>query len=45
LADDLNLDLILMDIRLRGTIDGIEAAETIRREYAIRDRKNPDRLP
>ena len=35
LAGELNLDLILMDIRLRGTIDGIEAAETIRRDYDL----------
>lgn len=35
LAAELNLDLILMDIRLRGTIDGIEAAETIRRDFDI----------
>ena len=35
LAGELNLDLILMDIRLRGAIDGIEAAETIRREYDL----------
>ncbi len=35
LAAELNLDLVLMDIRLRGTIDGIEAAETIRRVYDL----------
>jgi DNA-binding response OmpR family regulator len=29
-ADDLNVDLILMDIRLAGGMDGIEAARRIR---------------
>ena len=28
-------DLILMDIRLRGKIDGIEAARTIKAQYSI----------
>ncbi|MGE5343131.1 MAG: response regulator [Candidatus Omnitrophota bacterium] len=28
-------DLVIMDIRLKGTIDGIEAAEKIRERYGI----------
>jgi PAS domain S-box-containing protein len=35
LARDKRPDLVLMDIRLQGAIDGVEAAETIRRECAL----------
>ena len=34
-ADTLRPDLILMDIRLRGGIDGITAAELIRRQQSV----------
>lgn len=29
-------DLVMMDIRLRGSVDGIEAAASIRRQFGIR---------
>jgi CheY-like chemotaxis protein len=35
MAGELTPDLILMDIRLKGTMDGIEAASQIRRLYDI----------
>ncbi len=34
-AEELKPDLILMDIRLKGVMDGIEAAEQIHRRFAI----------
>lgn len=34
-ADELNPDLVLMDIRLEGTMDGVEAANEISRRFAI----------
>ena len=35
LAGELKPDLVLMDIQLAGRMDGIEAAEAIRRRYGI----------
>jgi two-component system cell cycle sensor histidine kinase/response regulator CckA len=35
LARELNPDLVLMDIRLRGNVDGIEAAQAIRRKFDV----------
>ncbi|MBC7928629.1 MAG: response regulator [Bryobacteraceae bacterium] len=35
LAQELSANLVLMDIRLRGSMDGIEAAEVIRQELQI----------
>ena len=35
LARELTLDLVLMDIRLAGAMDGVEAAERLRREYDL----------
>lgn len=34
-ARELNPDLVLMDIRLAGTMDGVEAAEIIHREFNL----------
>jgi PAS domain S-box-containing protein len=35
LADQLHPDLVLMDIRLQGAMDGIQAGQTIRRDLGI----------
>jgi two-component system, cell cycle sensor histidine kinase and response regulator CckA len=35
LADEHNPDLVLMDIRLEGTMDGIQAADTIKKTHRI----------
>ena len=40
-ADDLDVDLILMDIRLAGRMDGIEAARRIRERAQPRSSSSP----